>query len=120
MRTTLIFTFLAIWLVSAAQAGTHAQDIEYLLSSVGASECVFIRNGKEHSAQAAEKHLRMKYRRGKKWVSDVESFISRIATKSSFSGKLYHIRCGNNDEMFTSDWLREKLASKPQPNAPSS
>ncbi len=83
--------------------------IDFLLTTVGASDCVFIRNGKEHTARDAEKHLRMKYRRGRKWVNSVESFVGRIATKSSFSGKPYKIRCGESEAQLTADWLRAKL-----------
>ncbi len=100
-----------VLIVSTAHAGDdEAERIEYLLSSVGNSECVFIRNGTEHTAEDAEKHLRMKYRRGKKWVASTESFINRIATKSSFSGKLYRIRCGEQEAQPTAVWLRERLS----------
>lgn len=96
--------------LQAAEADTEA--IEYLLDAIGSSDCTFIRNGGEHSAADAEKHLRMKYRRGKKWVTDAESFISRIATRSSFSGKPYRIQCGDEEALSTADWLRATLAER--------
>jgi len=67
--------------------------IEHLLTSVGQSNCTFIRNGKEHTSVNAEEHLRMKYRKGKNWVENADQFIERIATESSISGDLYYIRC---------------------------
>lgn len=91
----------------------HADDadgIEYIINAVGTSDCVFIRNGKEHAATDAEHHLRMKYRRGQKWVTSAESFIDRIASKSSFSGKPYFIRCGLEAPQPAADWMMERLS----------
>ena len=95
--------------VSPAYAGEDVELIESLLTAVGDSGCTFIRNGKEHSADNAENHLRMKYRRGKKYVSSVETFIERIATKSSRSGKPYRIRCTGSEAIPTAEWLKGKL-----------
>ncbi len=102
--------FLSIGLgIAPAKASAYEDAIEYLLTAVGDSECVFIRNGKEHSAKDAEDHLRMKYRRGKRHVSSTETFIKRIATKSSMSGKKYMIRCKGMDAMPTAEWLEARL-----------
>jgi hypothetical protein len=106
--------FLSILLLGLLATPVEADEetaakIEYLLDSIGSSECIFIRNGKEHEAAGAEDHLRMKYRRGKKRVASPESFIKRIATKSSFSGKPYRIRCVGEEEQLTAKWLTEKL-----------
>jgi len=84
-------------------------EIEHLLTSVGGSNCMFIRNGKKHTSVDAEKHLRMKYRKGKIWVANTDQFIERIATKSSLSGALYYIRCSESEEP-TGEWLSKKLA----------
>jgi len=78
---------------------------------------VFIRNGNEYTPEDAEKHLRMKYKRGKKRVTNAEAFINLIATKSSFSGKSYLIRCGEQAPQPTADWLRERLSGYPQHNS---
>lgn len=105
-----------VWLclllaVPAANASEDdAPTIERLLAAVGESGCAFIRNGKEHTAAAAEDHLRMKYRRGRRWVDDAETFIERIATKSSFSGRPYLIRCAGEETQRTADWLNARLA----------
>ena len=92
-----------------ANAADDEQLIESLLTAVGTSDCTFIRNGKEYPAKEAEDHLRMKYRRGKRYVSNVDTFIKRIATKSSMSGKPYRIRCESTDAIATADWLSMKL-----------
>lgn len=84
-------------------------EIEYLLQSVGESGCIFIRNGKEHSAKDAESHLRLKYRRGRKYADTAEQFIERLASKSSWSGDIYHMRCGDTDQQPSGDWLLARL-----------
>lgn len=97
----------------AIHAAEQADDpeIEYLLNQVGDSGCVFIRNGGEHSAADAEDHLRMKYRRGRKYFDNADEFIKRIASKSSWSGKPYRLRCGDAQPEPTGAWLAAMLKS---------
>ncbi len=109
MKKSLVTALLLQLLGTAAMAANDADAIEHLLESVGSSECTFIRNGKEYSSVDAENHLRMKYRRGKKWASDADAFIERLASKSSFSGKPYRIRCGANPAQLASEWLTARL-----------
>ncbi|MEM1174743.1 MAG: DUF5329 domain-containing protein [Pseudomonadota bacterium] len=109
MRIQLALAALLTLIVVPATAADDASLIEALLSTVGDSECTFIRNGKEHTAEDAEAHLRMKYRRGKRHAKTVETFIERIATKSSMSGRLYMIRCEDADARPTAQWLTERL-----------
>lgn len=94
--------------------GAHAEDvpaeIEHLLTTVGSSDCVFLRNGKRHDAQDAEDHLRMKYRRGKRYAPTTEAFIERLASKSSMSKKLYHIECPGAEAVPSGEWLSQRLA----------
>lgn len=85
-------------------------EIDYLLSAVGNSECVFVRNGKRHDAKNAESHLRMKYRRGKRYAPTTEAFIERLASKSSMSKKLYRIDCPGAQSMPSGEWLTLRLA----------
>jgi hypothetical protein len=111
VKTFAISAVLALLMVSSPLCRANdADDIEFIINAVGTSECVFIRNGKEHSADDAEKHLRMKYRRGKKWVTSAESFIDRLASKSSFSGKPYLMRCGQQAPQPAAAWMMERLA----------
>jgi len=94
---------------SGASAGDADAEIEYLLTAVGDSGCTFIRNGKSHSAEEAEAHLRMKYRRGRKYASTTEQFIQRLATASSWTKRPYAIRCGDAEPEPTGDWFHERL-----------
>ena len=84
-------------------------EIDFLLQSIGSSNCTFIRNGERHDSQAAEEHLRMKYRRGKRYAPTSEKFVERLASKSSLSKKLYYIECEGEEKIPSGDWLLERL-----------
>jgi len=93
----------------------HADDvmkseIDYILNSVASSDCVFIRNGKEHGPDAAKDHLNLKRRRGKRYFSSADEFIENLASSSSWSGKPYYIRCGDEKQQPASEWFTEVLA----------
>jgi low affinity Fe/Cu permease len=102
----------AIVACPAAFADPTAMDaeIDFLLTSVAESHCIYIRNGKEHSGEAARDHLQMKRERGKKYYDTTEEFIERIASKSSWSGKPYRIRCDDTEED-ASAWFTRALES---------
>ena len=110
MKHLATVTFLLLLLASPGHASDEAAAIEYLLTAIGESGCTFIRNGKEYSSEDAESHLRMKYRRGKRWATDAGKFIERLASKSSMSGKPYLMRCEPDGEQPTAEWLEAKLA----------
>jgi hypothetical protein len=73
-------------------------------------DCVFVRNGKEYDAQDAEAHLRMKYRRGKRYAPTTEKFIERLASMSSMSKKPYFIECGDEQRVPSGQWLTNLLS----------
>ena len=108
-QTVAVLLSAAILAQSApAFAADPVEEIEYLLLSVGDSGCEFIRNGKTHTAEDAEAHLRMKYRRGKRYAKTAELFIERLATASSLTNRPYEIACDGRIE-HTADWLRARL-----------
>lgn len=84
-------------------------EIDYLLTTVGNSGCTFVRNGSRHDAEDAEAHLRMKYKRGKRYAATTELFIERLASKSSFSKKLYYIECESEEKVASGEWLMHRL-----------
>lgn len=84
-------------------------EINHLLTMVGSSGCLFIRNGTEHEPADAESHLRMKYRNGRRYVSDAEDFINRIASKSSWTGRPYQVKCPGEPAKDSGPWLTAEL-----------
>lgn len=92
----------------------HADDaapveIDFLLATIGSSNCTFIRNGKRYDSAAAEDHLRMKYQNGKRYAPSSEKFIERLASKSYLSKKLYFIECEGEKKIPSGDWLMQRL-----------
>ena len=94
---------------ATAAEQTAEREIEFLLTSVGKSECVFVRNGKRHSADEAESHLRLKYGKTSKHIDDANEFIEKLASQSSWTGKTYTIDCPGADPQPSRDWLMARL-----------
>lgn len=86
------------------------QEIDFLISAVADSSCTFVRNGREHDAARASQHLQMKRERGSKYYDTTEQFIERIASRSSWSGKDYLIRCGDGAAVTANEWFNARLA----------
>ena len=84
-------------------------EIDHLITTVGESGCTFIRNGSRHDAEDAASHMRLKYRRGKRYATSAELFIERLASKSSFSGKPYAIECPGSGAVPSGEWLTARL-----------
>jgi len=102
---------LLLWfvLVPTGQADdTMNEEIDYILNAVATSNCIFIRNGKEHEAEAAKDHLSLKRRRGKRYFSSADEYIENLASSSSWTGKPYYIRCGE-EEKLAKDWFKAVL-----------
>jgi hypothetical protein len=108
MRGLALFALLTV-LSPVAFAGDAEVEIEYLITAVGESGCTFVRNGSRHDAADAASHMRLKYRRGKRYAPTAELFIERLASKSSMSGKPYTIDCPGSEAVPSGDWLMARL-----------
>ena len=108
MRVLTFVVLIFLLPLSALADDAAPAEIDYLLSSVGSSDCTFIRNGKRYDSRSAEDHLRMKYRRGKRYAPTSEKFIERLASNSYLSKKLYYIEC-EGEKMPSGDWLMKRL-----------
>jgi hypothetical protein len=107
----LVFIFLmALLFLGNLAIAAENEEIEFLLSYVANSDCTFLRNGDPHEAQEASKHLERKYNHVRSRIKTAEDFIVKIASKSSLSGRLYEVRCAN-EQLPTKQWLRKALAS---------
>ena len=92
-----------------AFAASMDEEIDFLLDTVANSDCVFTRNGKDHAARDASDHLQMKRKRGARYFDSTEEFIERLASKSSWSGKPYHIQCGSEPRVTAREWFTALL-----------
>ncbi len=111
MRVAIVaFLVISGLMQTAAIAAEVPTEIEYLLTTMGSSDCTFIRNGKKYVAEDAEAHLRMKYKRGRRYASTTEKFIENLASKSSMSKKPYFIACKGAERTESGAWLMQLLA----------
>ena len=105
MRTLIISLAVVLLTPMSLRAETTDDEIDFLLETVATSNCTFIRNGKEHNAADASDHLAMKRRRGKRYFDTTEEFIENLASKSSWTGKPYQIRCGDDEAVPAGIWF---------------
>ena len=108
-KLTLLPLVLLLATAIFADESTSSLEIQYLIDAIGDSNCVFIRNGKRHSAKEARRHIRSKYSRAKRYASTAELFIERLASKSSVSKKPYWMECPGDEPMRSGDWLEAEL-----------
>ena len=92
-----------------AGASQLSETIQYLLDFVKTSECIFIRNNKEHTAGNAVAHMQRKYAHFKDEIKTPEDFIRMTATKSLMTGKLYYVKLKNGEKITSEAWLLQAL-----------
>jgi hypothetical protein len=97
--------------LQAQQPPTMQVEVNYLLSYVETSGCSFYRNGSWYDGARARAHLQTKYDylAARNLVGSADEFIDKGASKSSFSGKPYKIRCGTA-EVESGPWFHGALA----------
>jgi hypothetical protein len=87
-------------------------EIDGLMTRLNASGCQFERNGSWHKAADARTHLLRKLdyiEKQRDTLASTEQFIELAATKSSFSGKPYRVKCGAAEPVPSRDWLNREL-----------
>ncbi|KJY85023.1 membrane protein [Vibrio galatheae] len=112
MKLSYTLLFASVW--AAPALASVEQDVEVLIGQIEHSPCVFIRNGDQYNSQQAAEHIRNKWNYAKDDVTDIEMFISDVASKSWFSGKPYMVECA--EQVMSSEvWLRQlwRQANKP-------
>ena len=115
-KFALIMSLLLAWtLLGTAQAADSDPEVEYLLEFVEQSGCDFERNGSVHDSADAADHLRLKYRRGGKYVNNADQFIDRLASESSWTGKKYTVTCDGVTEP-SGEWLHRALEEHREPS----
>jgi len=96
------------WVTALADTET---EVNFLIDDVAASGCDFQRNGTVHDSVDAADHLRLKYRRGKRYADTAEHFIDHLATESSWTGQPYTVICDGVEEP-SGEWLHRRLQEK--------
>ena len=85
--------------------------INYLISRIEKSPCLFIRNGQEVKGSEAARFMRWKLLRKaeRHHVRTAEDFVRRIATRSDMSGKYYWVATQDNGQYHLGDVLLNEL-----------
>lgn len=109
---TLMFGLLHGTIVRADPSPVVQAEVNSLLAQIDKSGCQFYRNGIWYGPEKAQAHLRDKYDYlvQRNLIDTTEQFIERAATKSSFSGKQYLVKCNDGVAVKSSLWLRDELA----------
>lgn len=114
------YRFLAASLLAAISLGAAAAptppavraEIDALMAKMSASNCQFERNGSWHNAADARQHLLRKLdyiEKRRETLASAEQFIDVAASKSSFSGKPYRVKCGGAEALPSRAWLNREL-----------
>ena len=113
MRVLLPVVLLAFaGLAAAAPPPAVQREATALIDALGASGCRLERNGTWYDAAHARDHLRRKYEAlaARDALPTTEAFIDRAGSRSSMSGRDYHVRCGTAAPTKSAAWLRARLA----------
>jgi hypothetical protein len=117
---TMTHRLLAASLLAAISLGAAAAptppavraEIDALMAKMSASNCQFERNGSWHSAADAREHLLRKLEyieKRRETLASAEQFIDVAASKSSFSGKPYRVKCAGAEALPSREWLNREL-----------
>ena len=84
-------------------------EINHLLNFIATTNCQYERNDTLHSGPAALEHIKKKYNYFKDDIQTAEDFIKYSATKSTLSGKYYHVHCNGQLTIKSDTWLLNEL-----------
>lgn len=87
-------------------------EIDALLGRITTSNCQFERNRSWHTAADARAHLLRKLayiEKRSETITRTEQFIEYAASKSSFTGRPYRVRCGDDEPVDSRAWLTREL-----------
>jgi hypothetical protein len=110
--TALMLGLLASLAMASPTSPPVRAEIDALMARLQTSGCQFDRNGSWYSAPAAKDHLlrKLEYIEGKTTIESTEQFIELAASRSSSSGKPYHVKCGTEAAVESRLWLSKQLA----------
>ena len=104
----LVITILSSIVLADDVTKTDA-EIKFLTDHVKNSSFIFIRNGKEYSAEDAYKHMMKKYKYFKDKINNAETFIELTLTKSTVTGEKYRIKLSESKILLSQNYFLEKL-----------
>lgn len=106
--------FFILWLLFSNAAysdidNNEQREIDFLISYVNNSKCIFNRNGIDYKGSEAVTHIKRKYDYYKNDIKTTKDFIELAATKSEISGRKYTVKCKNSEIQALGKWLLKAL-----------
>jgi hypothetical protein len=110
LLAAMAFALCAASLAHATTSASEQKVIETLIQRVASQKSMkFMRNGEEHDAAEAARHLRAKYDHFKDEIVTAEDFIRLCGTRSEVTKVPYKVRIANKGTRSSSDFLKEEL-----------
>ena len=110
---TALFALLLAAVAALAQATPSASEqklIDTLILRVSNMKTMtFMRNGDEHNAANAAKHMQAKFDHFKDEIVTAEDFIDRCASRSEVTGKPYQVKLSNGVVKDAKEFLTAEL-----------
>lgn len=110
---TALFALLLASVAALAQATPSASEqklIDTLILRVSNMKTMtFMRNGDEHNAANAAKHMQAKFDHFKDEIVTAEDFIDRCASRSEITGKPYQVKMPNGTVRDAKEFLTAEL-----------
>ncbi|MGJ3703316.1 DUF5329 family protein [Variovorax sp. AFSI2.2] len=110
---TALFAILLAAVAALAQATPSASEqklIDTLILRVSNMKTMtFMRNGDEHNAADAAKHMQAKFDHFKDEIVTAEDFIDRCASRSEITGKPYQVKMPNGAVRDAKEFLTAEL-----------
>ena len=110
---TALFALLLASVAALAQATPSASEqklIDTLILRVSNMKTMtFMRNGDEHNAANAAKHMQAKFDHFKDEIVTAEDFIDRCASRSEVTGKPYQVKLSNGVVKDAKEFLTAEL-----------
>ena len=97
-------------LAQATPSASEQKLIDTLILRVSNMKTMtFMRNGDEHSAADAAKHMKAKFDHFKDEIVTAEDFIDRCASRSEMTGKPYQVKLHNGAVKDAQEFLNAEL-----------
>lgn len=110
LLATLTLALCAAGPASATPSASEQKVIETLIQRVANNKSMkFMRNGEEHDAAEAARHLRAKYDHFKDKIVTAEDFIRLCGTRSEVTKVPYKVRTAGQGTRNSADFLKEEL-----------
>ena len=101
---------LAAAVAQATPSPSEQKLIDTLILRVSKMKTMtFMRNGNEHNAADAAKHMQAKFDHFKDDIATAEDFIDRCASRSEVTGKPYKVKMANGSMRDANEFLNAEL-----------